>query len=245
MNARTSSHSSTSGSGGTSSRSRFRRTDSAACASRSISPTCACRVARRASATARPGDGASHAFQRHAGSVRADSPRLLAGLLGNVGMRGEGYDYVGPSDKRFGIFPGSGMFKKGPRWLVAAELVETNRLYARTAAHCPGVDRTTRPAPGEAHALASAVESAVFARRGRQRVTLRGLTIIPAPPRALSRRSTFRWRARRLFSTHWSMANTSRRRIMAIGRPTRSWRTIAGSSMNSRPSSTRAAAQTC
>jgi ATP-dependent helicase HrpA len=59
---------------------------------------------------------------------------LLAGLLSNVGVRQEGYAYTGSEGKTFHIFPGSGLFKKGPRWLVAAELVETTRLYARTVA---------------------------------------------------------------------------------------------------------------
>ncbi|MHC4415238.1 MAG: ATP-dependent RNA helicase HrpA [Planctomycetota bacterium] len=59
---------------------------------------------------------------------------LLAGLLSNVGMRDEGFAYAGAQGKAFHIFPGSSLFKKGPRWLVAGELVETNRLYARTVA---------------------------------------------------------------------------------------------------------------
>jgi ATP-dependent helicase HrpA len=59
---------------------------------------------------------------------------LLAGLLSNIGARQEGYAYTGAEGKTFHIFPGSGLFRKGPRWLVAAELVETTRLYARTVA---------------------------------------------------------------------------------------------------------------
>jgi ATP-dependent helicase HrpA len=57
---------------------------------------------------------------------------LLTGLLSNIGARQEGYAYTGAGGKAFHIFPGSGLFKKGPRWLMAAELVETTRLYART-----------------------------------------------------------------------------------------------------------------
>jgi ATP-dependent helicase HrpA len=59
---------------------------------------------------------------------------LLTGLLSNLGLRQEGFAYTGADGKTFHIFPGSGLFKKGPRWLVAAELVETTRLYARTTA---------------------------------------------------------------------------------------------------------------
>jgi ATP-dependent helicase HrpA len=59
---------------------------------------------------------------------------LLTGLLSNIGQRSETFEYHGTRGGRFHIFPGSGLFKKGPRWLVAAEIVQTTRLYARMAA---------------------------------------------------------------------------------------------------------------
>jgi len=60
---------------------------------------------------------------------------LIAGLLGNVGSKGEeAGEYLGARGVRFAIFPGSGLRKKQPRWVVAAELVETTRLYARSVA---------------------------------------------------------------------------------------------------------------
>jgi len=60
---------------------------------------------------------------------------LLSGLLGNLGCRGEeGGAYVGARDIRFHIHPGSRMAKKGSKWIVAAELVDTTRLYARCVA---------------------------------------------------------------------------------------------------------------
>ncbi|MGH8581910.1 MAG: ATP-dependent RNA helicase HrpA [Gammaproteobacteria bacterium] len=59
---------------------------------------------------------------------------LLTGLLGHVGCKGERYDYQGARGIKFSIFPNSTLFKKGPGWLMAAELAETSRLYARTAA---------------------------------------------------------------------------------------------------------------
>ena len=47
-------------------------------------------------------------------------------------------EYFGPRNARFAIFPGSGLARKGPDWIVAAELVETSRLWARTVgAHEP------------------------------------------------------------------------------------------------------------
>ncbi|HEX8001065.1 MAG TPA: ATP-dependent RNA helicase HrpA [Mycobacteriales bacterium] len=60
---------------------------------------------------------------------------LLAGLLSHVGLKeGERNEYLGARGARFAVFPGSGLFKKPPRWLVAAELVETSRLWGRICA---------------------------------------------------------------------------------------------------------------
>ena len=61
---------------------------------------------------------------------------LLSGLLGNVAQRSENknQDYVGARGIGLSVFPGSSQFRKKPKWIVAAELVETTRLYARTVA---------------------------------------------------------------------------------------------------------------
>jgi ATP-dependent helicase HrpA len=60
---------------------------------------------------------------------------LLAGLLSHVGLRDpDRRDYLGARNARFSIFPGSGLFKKQPQLVMAAELVETSRLYARVNA---------------------------------------------------------------------------------------------------------------
>ncbi len=60
---------------------------------------------------------------------------LLAGLLGNIGLKHEdAAGYVGARDIRFQIHPGSRLVKKAGRWIVAAELVDTSRLYARCVA---------------------------------------------------------------------------------------------------------------
>ena len=75
-------------------------------------------------------------------SAKADKPdgyraihrALLAGLLGNVGMKDEAdNNYTGARGIKFWVHPGSGTKKPG-KWVVAAELVETTRLYARTVA---------------------------------------------------------------------------------------------------------------
>ncbi|AJZ82099.1 MULTISPECIES: ATP-dependent RNA helicase HrpA [Streptomyces] len=68
---------------------------------------------------------------------------LLAGLLSHVGLKnagGEGgkdgakNEYLGARGAKFAVFPGSALFKKPPRWVMSAELVETSRLWARVNA---------------------------------------------------------------------------------------------------------------
>ena len=70
---------------------------------------------------------------------------LLSGLLSHVGVKEEREkdskgrnrgprEYLGARGTKFAIFPGSGLFKKSPDWVLSAELVETSRLWARTNA---------------------------------------------------------------------------------------------------------------
>ncbi|WP_327355047.1 ATP-dependent RNA helicase HrpA [Streptomyces sp. NBC_01304] len=63
---------------------------------------------------------------------------LLAGLLSHIGMKdvkdGAKNDYLGARSAKFAIFPGSALFKKPPRFIMSAELVETSRLWARVNA---------------------------------------------------------------------------------------------------------------
>ena len=66
--------------------------------------------------------------------VEAIHRSLLAGLLSNVGQKGESGEYTGARGLKFSIFPGSSLFKNGPRWVIAEELVRTTRLYARACA---------------------------------------------------------------------------------------------------------------
>ncbi len=77
---------------------------------------------------------------------RGITAALLAGLLSQVGMQAEpakqrdgkpgrpGREYLGTRNTRFVLAPGTPLAKKPPRWVVAAELVETSRLFARTVA---------------------------------------------------------------------------------------------------------------
>ncbi|WP_455208856.1 ATP-dependent RNA helicase HrpA [Kaarinaea lacus] len=59
---------------------------------------------------------------------------LCAGLLGNIGFHKEKQEYTGARDIGFYLFPGSALMKKSPKWIVAAELIETQKLYAHTVA---------------------------------------------------------------------------------------------------------------
>lgn len=60
---------------------------------------------------------------------------LLSGLLSMIGMRSlESNEYIGTRSNRFMIFPGSGLARRNVRWVMAAELTETTRLYARMVA---------------------------------------------------------------------------------------------------------------
>lgn len=59
---------------------------------------------------------------------------VLSGLLGQVGFKDSDADYLGPRQTRFYVFPGSHLFKRKPKWVAAAEWVETSKLYARTLA---------------------------------------------------------------------------------------------------------------
>ncbi|RUO22318.1 ATP-dependent RNA helicase HrpA [Aliidiomarina iranensis] len=59
---------------------------------------------------------------------------LLTGLLSHIGNKDEKHQYMGARQSRFFIFPGSALFSAKPKWLIAAELVETSRLYGRYVA---------------------------------------------------------------------------------------------------------------
>ncbi|MCS0601562.1 ATP-dependent RNA helicase HrpA [Streptomyces sp. LP11] len=63
---------------------------------------------------------------------------LLAGLLSHIGMKdvkdGNKNEYLGARSAKFAIFPGSALFRKQPKFVMSAELVETSRLWARVNA---------------------------------------------------------------------------------------------------------------
>ncbi len=107
---------------------------------------------------------------------------LLSGLLSHIGLRGQGNtrDYLGARNRRFFVFPGSGLFTKQPKWLMAAELVETTRLYARGVAALE--PEWIEPLAG--HLIKHSYSSPRWqGRRGQvgadEKVTLYGLPIVP------------------------------------------------------------------
>jgi ATP-dependent helicase HrpA len=59
---------------------------------------------------------------------------ILSGFLGGIGVLDQDRTYLGARDARFVIAPGTPLRKRSPHWIVAASLVETDRLYARTVA---------------------------------------------------------------------------------------------------------------
>ncbi|MBX3386493.1 MAG: DUF3418 domain-containing protein [Phycisphaeraceae bacterium] len=62
---------------------------------------------------------------------------ILSGLVTSVGRKSDSppmFEYDGPRGLRFAIFPGSGLFKVNPKWVMAGEIVRTTRMYARSVA---------------------------------------------------------------------------------------------------------------
>ena len=56
---------------------------------------------------------------------------LITGFLSQLGFKEEGHEYQGCRQRRFHIFPGSSLFNRGPKWVVASDIVETQKVYAR------------------------------------------------------------------------------------------------------------------
>jgi ATP-dependent helicase HrpA len=72
---------------------------------------------------------------------------LLTGLLSHIGLRDpDRRDYLGARGARFSIFPGSGLFKSQPQFVMAAELVETSKLWGR---QCAAIDPLWAEKAGE------------------------------------------------------------------------------------------------
>ena len=87
----------------------------------------------KVNAIARQQAEASEAAQR-ARSYAAVHKAILAGLLSQIGQKTEEGDYQGARQRRFWVHPSSVIGRKKPSWIMAAELVETTKLYARQVA---------------------------------------------------------------------------------------------------------------
>ncbi len=105
---------------------------------------------------------------------------LLAGLLSHVGMRDrETREFIGARQSRFVVAPGSALTRRPPPWVMAAELVETNQLYARRVAK---IDPKWAERAG-AHLVKRAYENVRWDPKGgravaTEQVTLYGLPIV-------------------------------------------------------------------
>ena len=105
---------------------------------------------------------------------------LLAGLLGNIAMKLEDGTYQGARNLRLAIFPGSGLARKGPKWIMAGQLVETSRLYAHLVARIdpawvePLAGARLKRSYSEPHWEKRPAQVAAW-----ERVTLYGLVIHP------------------------------------------------------------------
>ena len=108
---------------------------------------------------------------------------LLTGLLSNIGQKTDPHEYTGARGRKFNIFPGSSLFKKEPRWVMAAEIVETTRTYARTnAAIDPAwierlAEHLVKRAYSDPHWNSATAHVVAY-----EKLTLYGLVLVPQRP---------------------------------------------------------------
>lgn len=105
---------------------------------------------------------------------------LLTGLLSHIGLRDpDRRDYLGARGARFAIFPGSGLFRRQPQFVMAAELVETSRLWGR---QCAAIDPLWAEKAGE-HLVKRTYSEPHWSQKraavmARERVTLYGVPLV-------------------------------------------------------------------
>ncbi|MAR11944.1 MAG: ATP-dependent RNA helicase HrpA [Blastopirellula sp.] len=105
---------------------------------------------------------------------------LLSGLLSNMGIRSDRHAYRSSGEMTTFLWPGSGVFQKKPKWVMAAEVIETNKRYLRTVARIEPewADRLA------GHLVKRSYRKPHWSRKAAmvlalERVTLFGLPIIP------------------------------------------------------------------
>ena len=126
------------------------------------------------------GRKASSLAKNPAANSDAVHQSLLSGLLSHIGLYSpKNRDYQGARGTRFAVFPGSGLFKKNHDWVMAAELVETSRLWARMVARvdpawieelAPHLTKTSYSEPRWSYRKGAVVAT--------QKVTLFGVPVI-------------------------------------------------------------------
>ena len=119
-------------------------------------------------------------INQESASYEAIHRALLTGMLSQIGLKQEGHEFLGARNRTFYIFPGSGLFKKSPKWIMSAEMVETSRLFAR-------VNARIEPEwiePAAMHLVKRQYFDPHFSRRqgsvvADEQVTLYGLIVVP------------------------------------------------------------------
>ncbi|WP_369958960.1 ATP-dependent RNA helicase HrpA [Pseudomonas benzenivorans] len=81
-----------------------------------------------------PAQAAKDEAQQRAADYAKVHKAILSGLLSQIGQKTEEGDYLGARQRRFWVHPSSSLGRKRPQWLMAAELVETTKLFARMVA---------------------------------------------------------------------------------------------------------------
>jgi len=108
---------------------------------------------------------------------------LLAGLLGNIAQYQEGREYLGARNRKLQIFPGSSQARKRPKWLVAAEIVETSSVFAReVAAIDPAWALDVNPELLKKHYYQPRWQGRSGRAMAYERITLYGLTLADKRP---------------------------------------------------------------
>ncbi|MBN1932634.1 MAG: ATP-dependent RNA helicase HrpA [Desulfobacterales bacterium] len=105
---------------------------------------------------------------------------ILSGFISNIAVKKENNIFKAAKDKEVMIFPGSNLFNQAKTWIVAAEMVETSRLFARTAAN---IDNSWLEALGKSQCRYSYLHPHWEKNQGQviadEQVSLYGLIIVP------------------------------------------------------------------
>src|SRR5690554_4224426 len=128
------------------------------------------------------------ALNKEAASYEAMHKAILAGLLGQVATKVEKKEYLATRNRKVMIFPGSKVSKTGPKWIVATEIVETSRVFARMVAAIQ--PEWIEPLAGHVvkhHYFEPHWEQKRAQVMGYEKVTLYGLDVVPKRSIAFSK----------------------------------------------------------